>query len=302
MTTDRLRLVLAAVLWSLGSLFVRVLREPLALGLNEPPLTALQLAFFRGLFGGLVPRREVAFRPTMGLLVVVLAGMSGLYLSALALGPAANAVFLQNTAPLWVYVFAVLVLRERGDVRGWQTVLIGAAGTVVIVAGSWLRAGVRAEHREQVTVLLMGLSSGALYAIVVLLLRALCDYSATWLVSLNLLGTAATLGLFVFLRDGWSPFATWATAPSAAQVAVLVLFGSVQMALPYWLFTRGLRTVPPHEATLIALIEPPLNSIWAYLVAPETDTPNLWMFSGCGLILFALVWKYVPVRRATRGG
>ena len=47
-------LVLAAVLWSLGSVFMRLLREPLGLGLHKPQLTPLQIAFYRGLFGGFV--------------------------------------------------------------------------------------------------------------------------------------------------------------------------------------------------------------------------------------------------------
>ena len=74
-------LVLAAVLWSLGSLFVRVLREPSALGLHDPPLTPLQIAFFRGLFGGLVlltlvRRVEMAFRPLMAGMVLTFRSFS----------------------------------------------------------------------------------------------------------------------------------------------------------------------------------------------------------------------------------
>ena len=48
-------LVLAAVLWSLGSFFMRFLREPsslatsLHLELHEPQLTSLQIACYRGL-------------------------------------------------------------------------------------------------------------------------------------------------------------------------------------------------------------------------------------------------------------
>src|SRR5437660_643419 len=119
-------LVLAAVLWSLGSVFMRLLGEPLGVGLDQPRLTQLQIAFYRGLFGGLVVlamvrRAEVRFRPQMLLMVVAFTLMSALYLSALGLGPAANAIFLQNSAPLWVFVFAVLLLGERGDRRGWQT-------------------------------------------------------------------------------------------------------------------------------------------------------------------------------------
>src|SRR5436190_2029677 len=108
-------LIVAAVLWSLGSVFMRLLREPLGLGLHEPALTPLQIAFYRGLFGGLlmlamVRRAELTFRPAMVGMVVAFTVMSGLYLSALGLGPAANAIFLQNSAPLWVFVFAVLFL------------------------------------------------------------------------------------------------------------------------------------------------------------------------------------------------
>ena len=48
-TRARACLVLAAVLWSLGSVFMRLLGEPLGLGLNEPKLTQLQIACYRGL-------------------------------------------------------------------------------------------------------------------------------------------------------------------------------------------------------------------------------------------------------------
>jgi drug/metabolite transporter (DMT)-like permease len=296
-------LVLAAVLWSLGSVFMRLLGEPLGIGLNEPKLTQLQIAFYRGLFGGLVVlamvrRAEVQFRPLMVPMVVAFTVMSGLYLSALGLGPAANAIFLQNTAPLWVFVIAVLLLGEAGDARGWQTVLLGAVGAIVIVAGNWPHNLPPEEQQAQVLILFMGAGSGIVYAIVVLFLRALCSQSAAWLVALNLIGTAVVLGLFVLLNDGWSAFVAWATAPSVAQVAVLVVFGAFQMALPYWLFTRGLRTVSPQEAAIITLIEPLLNPVWAFLITPEKDTPNVWMFTGGGLILFALVWKYVPTRKS----
>ncbi len=295
-------LVLAAVLWSLGSLFMRLLREPLGVGLHEPALTPLQIACFRGAFGGalmllLVRRAEMRFRPAMGAMVLIFTVMSALYLSALALGPAANAIFLQNTAPLWVFVIAVLFLGERADRVGWQTVLIGATGAVVIVAGNWPTDLPPDEQQTQVVILFMGVGSGIVYAMVVLLLRALRDESSAWLVALNLIGTAVALGGFVWARYGWAAFAEWVTAPSAAQLAVLAVFGAMQMAIPYWLFSRGLRAVSPQEAAIITLIEPLLNPVWAYLLTPAKDTPTPAMWAGGGLILLALVWRYLP-----RGG
>lgn len=294
----RAGLVLAAVLWSTGSAFMRLLREPLGLGLDEPSLSPLQIAFFRGLFGGLflllmVRRADVRFRSPMVGMVLSFSVMSGMYLSALD-GPAANAIFLQNTAPVWVYVFAVLALGERGDARGWTAVLLAGAGAAVIVTGNWPRNVPASEHDTQTVQLLLGLGSGVMYAVVVLFLRVLRDQSSAWLVALNMLGTALTLGLFVLATDGWSGFVAWVTAPSWKQALVLVVFGAVQMALPYFLFARSLRAVSAHEAALITLIEPLLNPLWAYLLTPAKDTPSVWMWAGGALILFALVWKYLP--------
>jgi drug/metabolite transporter (DMT)-like permease len=289
----RASLVVAAILWSTGSLFMRLVQQPALLGWSEPGLAPLPIAFFRALFAGLVMvplirRADIRFHPRMGLMVVTFATMSAVYLTAMGLGKAGNAIFLQNTAPFWVYLFAVILLGETGDRRGWAAVLLGLAGAVVIVAGNWPAD----QQRTDVVVLLLGLTSGIVYAGVVLLLRALREHSPAWLVLLNLIGSAAALGVFLTLAP--TELTGWTHVPTSRQLGLLAVFGAVQMALPYWLFARGLRTVGPQEAAIITLLEPLLNPVWAYLVTPETDTPNGPMFLGGGLILAALLWRYAP--------
>src|SRR5436309_494331 len=59
-------IVSAAVLWSLSALFTQLLRIETPLGLHQPPLTTLQIAFFRALFAGsvMLPLRTLgAARP-----------------------------------------------------------------------------------------------------------------------------------------------------------------------------------------------------------------------------------------------
>lgn len=303
-------LVLAAVLWSSGSFFMRFLREPssvaagLGLELHSPQLTSLQIACYRGLFGGLamlllVRRIDMRYqRPMIGM-VVTFAVMSGLYMSALALGPAANAILLQNTAPIWVYLFAVFVLRERADRSGWQAVLLGGLGAVVIVGGNWPTNLPAEEQNAQVAILLMGLGSGLTYAGVMVFLRMLRHESASWLTALNLIGSAVAIGLYILIRFGPAEFAAWASEPSFAQFVVLALYGVIQMAVPYWLFAHGLRVLSPQEAGIITLVEPLLNPLWAYLMTPEKDAPTVPMLLGGALILAALVWRYVPNHRET---
>jgi drug/metabolite transporter (DMT)-like permease len=179
---------------------------------------------------------------------------------------------------------------------------MATAGAIVIVAGGWPRNLPPEESGDAVMVLFMGIGSGMVYAIVVLMLRLLRDYSSAWLISLGLLGTAITLGFFVLATEGAAGFAKWVSAPTPQQFAVLVVFGAVQLALPYWLFTRGLRAVSPQEAAIITLIEPLLNPVWAYLITPEKDTPTIPMLIGGGLILLALVWRYLPRKEVASEG
>lgn len=292
-------LVLAAVLWSLGSFFTRVLTVPTGLGLDKPALTPLQLAFFRGLFAGatllpLLRVRDLRYDPRMLLMVGCFGLMSGLYMSALSLGKAANAILLQNSAPFWVYLIGVYLLGAPADSRSLRAILVGTAGTVLIVAGNMTEEG---SGTPSALVLLMGLGSGITYAGVVLFLNALRHESSAWLVVLNLFGSAAVIGAFAMIRNGLDDSSPGFTTPSPAQLGVLVAFGALQMAIPYWLFARGLRSVSPQEAGIITLLEPVLNPIWAYLIAPDQEQPTVWTLAGGLLLLGALAWRYLPLRR-----
>lgn len=301
--SSRLLLVLAAVLWSTGSLFMRLLETPTVLGLHEPALTPIQKAFYRALFAGLclvplVRFRDVRFRPAMGVLVGTFAIMNALYISALGLGSAANAIFLQNSSPVWVFFLGLWLLGEKADRRSFYAILIGFVGVVVIVAGNWPR-GDDAGGAQQIEVLLMGIGSGATYAGVVLLLRYLKDESAVWLMMLNLLGTAAMLGAYFLFKLGPEGLWNWLTVPTARQFVFLAFFGAIQLAAPYVIFARSLRSVSPNEASIITLLEPVLNPVWAYLIDPERETPTWWTAGGGALLLAALVWRYAPRKKYT---
>jgi drug/metabolite transporter, DME family len=301
--SGRVCIALAAVLWSLSGLFTRLLQNPTALDLHEPRLTPLQIAFFRALFAGLffVPMlrpRHIRFRPLMPVMVGLFAAMNALFISAIALGSSANAILLQNTAPLFVYVVSVYWLGEPPDRRSLAALLVGMAGMIVIVAGSGRVGG-------QFDVVLMALGSGVTYAGIILCLRHLRDESPQWLVVQNHLGSALCLATAVFLcnlTSGFGFWLDWLTAPTIRQLAFLAFFGSIQMGLPYWLFARGLRSVHPQEAGAIILLEPLLNPLWAYLISPETDTPPATTWIGGLLILGALAYRYAPSRQVQANG
>src|SRR5262245_48872032 len=125
----RLSIVLAALMWSTSGAFAKVLTQPTALGVHEPGLDPLQLAFYRALFAGLVliptlRRGDVAFHPMMIVMVACFATMNALFVSALAWGSAANAILLQYTAPIWMYLASVRWLGEPPDRRSRPALVV----------------------------------------------------------------------------------------------------------------------------------------------------------------------------------
>jgi len=293
-TTAWIQLVVAAVLWSLGSFFMRVLRDPTPLHLQTPQLDPVQIAFFRSLFGGLcllplVPWKLARWRIAYLPMVACFAAMTGLYLTALGLGVAANAILLQNTAPVWVYLIGICVLKQTPEASLWQPLALAMLGAVVIVLGNW--PWHEGAATNQVPILLMALGSGVAYAGVIVFLSTLRAESPALLSVVNLLGSAAVLAAFVLVTTGRHSFTAWLTAPTLPQLLFLALFGAVQMALPYVLFATALKRVSTTEAALITLIEPLLNPVWAYLISPATDKPTAWTFLGGALLLAALLWR-----------
>jgi DME family drug/metabolite transporter len=304
----RLCVILAAVLWSMSGAFTNLLREDTPLGrqiaaglntvfgwlhllpevtaseLNDPKLEPLLVAFCRVLFGGLVllpliRRRDLAFRPRMLLTAVIFAVMNVLFVSALAYGTSANAILLQYTAPMWMWLFCVFVLREPADWRGAVSLCIGLTGIGVIIAGGW--------NGGDVFVIVIALGSGVAYAGVLLGLRLTRDLSSRWITIFNFLFSAVVL----------LPFVVTLARPSPAQVVVLFFFGALQLGVPYFLVARGLRCLSPQEVGSLTLLEPLLNPLWAYLVYPEKEKPTWFTLVGGAFILGGLLYRYFPWRR-----
>ena len=293
----RLCIALAALLWSTSGAFTKLLTQPTALGLDEPAISSLtagayqlpvQIAFYRVLFAGLVltptlRRSDFSFRGIMLVMAACFAAMNVLFISALALGTAANAVLLQYTAPMWMYLASVWLLGEALDRSSAVALAIGLSGIGIIIAGGW--------EPTQLVVMAIALGSGLTYAGVLICLRVLRHASSRWLTVWNHL--CSSLVLFPFL---------WLLAPPTfPQLLVLFCFGALQMGLAYWLVARGLRVVNPQEAAAITLLEPMLNPIWAYLVSPATEVPPLTTFIGGALIIAALAWRYSPWRGRRAG-
>lgn len=280
MTRARLLVCGAAVLWSTNGLFVK--SDVFAAWPAEQ--RGMLLALWRAVFAALalLPLvRRVQFRWTMVPMTLVFCGMNLSFLQSMVWTTAANAIWLQNIAPVWVCLFSRLS-GETLDRRDLVPLAFSVGGVGLILScelsgTSWSGAAPQG--------VLLGLLSGLFYAVTIFFLRRLCDVDSAWLVALNLTTTA------VILAPLPSYFGIW---PSTTQWLVLIAFGAVQMGAPYYLFARGLKTISSQEGVAIGLLEPLLVPLWVLLRYAER--PAWWTVAGGALIFVGLAWRYlVPV-------
>ncbi len=278
----RLLVVAAAVLWSTSGFFAKA-----PLFESWPPeQRGILLAFWRATFACVVliplvrrPRWSVGLVP----MTTSFAVMNYTFLTAFTLTTAANAIWLQNVAPVWVFLVGVFVFGERVDRGDWLRVVLGGLGVGVIV--------VFEARGQQFTGTLYGLAAGLTYAGVILSIRQLRGHDTAWLIMLNLLVTALVLAPWVMRIGIW---------PRGWQWAYLAAFGMFQLGLPYYLFARGVRTLTGHEASGIGLLEPLLVPVWVFLAwhqSPTYQPPQPWTYAGGALILAALLVKLVVGKR-----
>src|SRR5262249_55976748 len=162
-------------------------RNETRLGLHVPEVLPWHIAFFRVFFAAviLVPllrRSDIRWRPAMLFTALSFAAMNGLFSLAMSLGKTSDAIMLQNTSPMWMFLACITVLGEPADRRSLVAVLIGLLGVGIIVWGGW--------RGDQLDIVLLALGAGFAYAMVLLGLRVMRDESPRWLTVLNL-GTAA---------------------------------------------------------------------------------------------------------------
>jgi drug/metabolite transporter (DMT)-like permease len=263
----RLLIVTTALLWSLAGVFIKFL--------DLPPLT---IVFYRSVFAALVFTpflRRKDWRIDRPILISVISYTAAIsaFVSANKLTTAANAIVLQYTAPLFVFLFSGLVLGEKISRLNGFTLAASMIGVAIIFLGS---AG-----QPDMAGVLLALLSGVLFAAYMINLRKTQAVSPVYLTWINNVVCALLLLLVVKSQLGLT----------STQLGIVAVMGAVQLGLPYFLFSKGLQTVPLQEASLIALIEPVLNPLWVALTVGEI--PSFATLAGGGLIVVALAVRYL---------
>lgn len=269
---------MAVLLWSTGGLFIKL-----------TTLDAYQVTFFRSLLAGItvfILTRKAGLRiNTFGLMCsVIYATLLFLFVWATKHTTAANAIFLQYTAPIYILILAPFVIGEKFHLRDLATVIFCIAGMSLFFVGD-LTIG---DYQGNIAALGSGIFLG-LYIMLLKHPRAIGMNAVITVIYGNFLLALLTL------PSGIAAFSI-ATPTDYAAVAFLGVF---QIGISYILFIRGVHGgTRPLDASIIGFIEPLLNPVWVFLFVGER--PSQWALLG-GAIIIATVVAHTFFQYRTAG-
>lgn len=284
----RLEVLAAAALFSTGGAAVKA-----------TTLSGWQVACFRSAvaaaaFALLLPAARR--RPTPAVLAVAASYAATMifFVQGNKLTTAAATIFLQASAPLYVLLLSPWMLKERIKRSDLLYMGVLGVGMVFLLAG---RDPSSATAPNPALGNLLALLSGITWATTILGLRALNRQSTA---GGGELGAAASLWGSLLTFAVCLPMAFPVATLTTVDVGAILFLGVFQIALAYFFLNQGIRGVPAFEASLLLLLEPVLNPVWAWLVHGER--PGAWSLLGGGVILLATVVRSGLEARGTRTG
>jgi len=261
-------IIVAAVLFSTGGLFIKL-----------SFLSAFELSCGRSLFAvivvALITRREgFGLNRVTVLSSILYAALLLLFVLATKWTTAANAIFLQFTAPVYVLLLEPVMYGERFRRRDLLTVAACVGGMSLFFVDQLDATAWKGN--------LAALSSGVFFGIFMLLLRhpqARQVNRASPVIYGNLLLCVLTAP-FLFARVG---------AIDSRELMIVAYLGTVQIGVAYMFFTLGFaRGVRSLDAGIAGYIEPVLNPLWVAVFYGER--PGQWALWGGAVIIAAVVF------------
>ena len=198
---------------------------------------------------------------------------------------AANAIFLQSTAPLYILLLGPWLLHERIRPKDLACLAAAAVGLALFFFGS---GAPQATAPDPFVGNLFALGSGVCWALTLLGLR--------WLGARGENASAVLAGNVVAFLVCLPVLVAGEPSLLSARLQdwlVVLWLGVFQVGLAYVLLTRAIRHVPAFEASILLLLEPLLNPLWAWIVHGEN--PGGWALLGGAIVLGATtaqsLWK-----------
>lgn len=245
--TAIIQLIIASVLWSTGGILIKLISwNPVAIAGSRSLIAALVILIY--LKKPVITRSRSQISGAVAYASTVI-----LFVIANKMTTAANAILLQYTAPAFVAVLGLWLLKEK--IR-WYDIL-----SILVVFSGLILFFNDGEGSGNTLGNLIAIASGFSLACVTIALRFQKNGSP---VETMLLGNFLTfLVALPFMLSGF---------PDLQGIIAILLLGVVQLGISYILYGMAIKHVTALEAILIMVIEPLLNPLWVFLFAHEVPT------------------------------
>jgi drug/metabolite transporter (DMT)-like permease len=267
----RLYVLCAALLFSTGGAAIKLCA-----------LSSWQIAGFRSglaavLLWLLMPAWRTWWRPRALVVALAYAATLILYVTANTLTTAANSIFLQASAPLYLLVLGPRLLGEPNTRRDLAVVALVGVGLVLFFVG---REAPLRTAPDPLRGNLLAAASGLTWALTLLGLRWLGrarrspheDPTGAAVVAGNALAFLLCL-----------PLALPVVEAGASDWLIVGWLGLFQIGLAYVALVRGVRSLRAIEVSLLLVLEPIANAGFAWWI--HAERPGPWSLAGCGLVL-----------------
>ena len=257
-----LAVFLTAILWSSGGLFIKLIS-----------LDSMELSFFRcaiaAVVFALMFRKRILKLNSLALLnSFAYAAVLILFVIATKTTTAANAIFLQSTAPIYVLIFEPILTKIKWERINVITIVVCFLGMILFFMGD-LTPG---DIKGNIAALLAGVAFAAFF---LGMKKNEPQYGESSIFYGNVIVALVCI-----------PFITDMNSISVQDFAMVSFLGVFQIAFAYALFSYGLKRIIAVEASIISMFEPVLNPIWVFIGYGEV--PSFYAIIGGIIIMTAI--------------
>ena len=268
-----LMMLIACILFSTGGILCKLI-----------PWSPLAINGVRNLLGGsligiylLATHHRLRFNSKIFIGAICMGGVTTLFIVANKLTTAANAIVLQYSAPIWLILLSAILLKKKPLVKDVITIVIVLIGIVFFFLDG-IGSGTTWGN-------IAGLGAGLFYS-GLFLLNSLPDADALSSLFIGQIGTGIIMSPLVFRESDFS----------VVPVVTVICLGLFQVGLGYVFFNLGTKYTAPVMASIIAGIEPILNSVLVMIFWGEMLKP-LALVGAVIVIAAILIYNIISARK-----
>lgn len=186
------------------------------------------------------------------------------YVNATKMTTSANAIILQCTAPLWLYLYYLVTRKKQFVLKDFWPRLAILAGVGIILLDPANLAGTAVDLTGLVGIII-AILSGIFYAIEQNYMEKpypMDEVSKIGIINL-MMGLVMIICCWNKITITGLPYTDW---------LMLAFLGIFQIGIPYAMLFAGVQIVSAFESSVLVMLEPILNPIWVAVFIGEIPT------------------------------